>query len=110
MERLKKRWGVKNNVQVVIILVVFAITGSSSVYIKRPIYAWLGVEPDAAWWVKVLLFIVVVLPIYQVLLLFWGSLFGQFRFFWNFEKRMFSRMILPFSSQKIPEEESDQTT
>jgi hypothetical protein len=32
-----------------------------------------------------------ILPVYNVFLLFYGFVFGQFRFFWNFEKRFFSR-------------------
>jgi hypothetical protein len=37
-----------------------------------------------------------IFPIYQVLLVFFGFIFGQFKFFWNFEKKMLSRMGLGF--------------
>jgi hypothetical protein len=38
-----------------------------------------------------------VLPAYQVLLLLYGFLLGQFAFFWAFEKRMFGRIRKVFS-------------
>jgi hypothetical protein len=36
---------------------------------------------------------VLILPVYNVLLLFYGAIFGQFRFFWDFEKRFFNRLF-----------------
>ncbi|MGA0828911.1 MAG: DUF6787 family protein, partial [Flavobacteriaceae bacterium] len=33
-----------------------------------------------------------IFPLYQLLLVFFGALFGQFRFFWNFEKKMLRRL------------------
>jgi len=44
MEKLKQRWGLKSNFQVVIILVVFAITGSTAAFISKPILTYLGIE------------------------------------------------------------------
>ncbi len=36
--------------------------------------------------------LLMIFPVYQVLLVAYGWLFGQFRFFWQFEKNMLSRM------------------
>lgn len=33
-----------------------------------------------------------VFPVYQVLLVCYGWIFGQFQFFWQFEKNMLSRI------------------
>ncbi|MEX0273320.1 MAG: DUF6787 family protein [Flavobacteriaceae bacterium] len=102
MNKLKQRWGITSNVQLVVILIVFAITGSSSVYVAKPFLDWIGLDrtgfPDAWWggtayWTLRLL---AIFPFYQVLLVLFGWLFGQFRFFWNFEKKMLSRMGLGF--------------
>jgi hypothetical protein len=38
--------------------------------------------------------ILVIFPLYQLLLLCFGWLLGQFSFFWAFEKKMFARMGL----------------
>ncbi len=36
---------------------------------------------------------ILILPIYNVFLLVYGFLFGQLRFFWDFEKRFFNRIF-----------------
>lgn len=71
------------------ILLVFALTGTTAVFLKRLVFVWLGI--DASWplWQRIVLWVVIVLPLYQVLLLAFGTLFGEFAFFWSFIKRMF---------------------
>jgi len=102
MKKLKQRWGITTNFQLIIIFIVFAITGSSSVYVAKPFLEWIGMEkahfPDTWWsnWVYWTLRILLIFPFYQVLLVIYGWLFGQFRFFWNFEKKMLGRMGLGF--------------
>ena len=103
-EKLKKRWNIESNFQIVIILIVFAITGSTTVYIKRMFFDLIGITPETHLWIKVLLYIPSILVIYNILLLIVGSLFGQFRFFWNFEKKFFSRFLVkrkPAITEKI---------
>lgn len=106
MKSLKKRWGITSNFQLIIILVVFSITGSASVYVAKPFLNWIGFGresfPDAWWsgWLYWTLRILLIFPFYQVLLVFFGWLFGQFSFFWNFEKKMLSRLGLGFLFQK----------
>ncbi len=88
--KLQQRWGVNSIAQVLIILLVFALTGFSAMYIKRPIYALLGIDERTPVWLRIFVWFITVLPAYQVLLLMYGFLLGQFTFFWNFEKRMFN--------------------
>ena len=102
MQKLKERWGINSNFQIIIIFIVFAITGSSSVYVAKPFLNWIGLSRAAFseelwggilyWTLRLLL----IFPFYQVLLILFGWLFGQFRFFWNFEKKMLQRMGLGF--------------
>ncbi len=93
MEKLKQRWGIKSNFQIFVILWVFSITGTSSLYVSRPLIKLLGIHPEklapVLYWI---LFIVVSLIVYQFLLLFFGWLFGQFDFFWNIVKKMLKRL------------------
>ena len=84
---LKKKWKIESNLQFAIIFIVFGITGSSSVFIRRIILEYLGWN-HLNGFIKFLL----VFPIFQVLLLVVGTAFGQFRFFWEFEKKMFRRL------------------
>lgn len=92
MERLKDRWKVKNTFQVVIILVVFACTGTTVALLARPLLHALFAPEEVPTWATVLYY-VLILPIYNVFLLFYGLLFGQFQFFWSFEKRFFARLF-----------------
>jgi len=97
--KLKARWGITSTFQVVIILVVFACTGFSVLYAEEVIFRLLGIEEGKSWWVALLLFLLITLPLYNLLLLVYGFIFGQFRFFWNFEKRFFGRIINVFKNK-----------
>ncbi len=90
IQRLGERWKVDTVGRVVLILVVFALTGTTVVIIKFPLLRFLFPEgvPGWAWVVYYLL----ILPVYNLLLLMYGTLFGLFGFFWEFEKRFFRRL------------------
>ena len=105
MQGLKKRWGIRSNLQLTIIFIVFALTGSASAWLSRPFCLWLGItKEDVGFWftpVRLLM----IFPIYQILLVFIGTLFGQFQFFWAFEKKMLRSMKLGFL---LPKEKNKQ--
>ncbi|MBL7952335.1 MAG: diacylglyceryl transferase [Flavobacteriales bacterium] len=91
MQRLSARWGVRP-ARVLIILLVFACTGFTVLFLKRPVVAYFvgdGEQPA----LFTVLYYVLILPVYNVFLLIYGALFGQFRFFWEFEKRFFRRLL-----------------
>ncbi len=102
MKKLKARWGIKTNLEVVLILIVFALTGSSSVKVAKPLLDSLGFTRELfteGWFFSFLywtLRVLIIFPIYQLLLIAFGWLFGQFQFFWNFEKKMLIRMGFGF--------------
>ena len=95
-DKLKNRWGIQSTFQVVIILIVFSCTGFSVLYVEDQILKLLNVSEGHSFWMGVLLFIVVTLPIYNLLLLVYGFIFGQFKFFLNFEKKFFGRILKIF--------------
>lgn len=101
-EKLKKRWDVSSFWQFLLIMIVFATTGFSILFIRTWVFDLLGITKDISIYWRILLSIGIIMPIYQVLLLFYGFIFGQFRFFWNFEKRFFGRIlvIIPFRKKK----------
>ena len=93
MEKLKKRWGLTSNWQVFVILLVFSITGYTSLIVAKPILNLIGLDQATTNpWVYRPLRILLVFPFYQVLIVFYGWIFGQFTFFWAFEKKMLSRI------------------
>jgi len=87
---LENRWQV-NTWRVILILIVFACTGFTVMFLKKPIMNLLFADGEKHW-VFTVLYYIFILPLYNLVLLIYGFLFGQFRFFWEFEKRMFSRM------------------
>lgn len=95
ISKLESKWIVNQRWELIRIFIVFAFTGSSSVLIGRPIIEWLGITQDnlhpLLYWI---LFITISLFFYQVLLVLIGWVFGQFQFFWNFEKKMLRRFGL----------------
>ncbi len=96
MEKLKKRWGIKTNFQLVVIFIVFAITGSVSSLLSTPFCKLLGITKEnfELWYTPFRL--ILIFPIYQVLLVLIGTIFGQFNFFWAFEKKMLCHLGLGF--------------
>jgi hypothetical protein len=101
MEKLKERWGITSNIQIVLILIVFALNGSFAAWVARPVTEFIGLEREAThaliyWPLRILL----IFPIYQLTLPIVGFLFGQFQFFWNFEKKFLSRIGLGFLFKK----------
>tara|TARA_B100000989_G_scaffold298596_1_gene288658 strand:- start:1164 stop:1496 length:333 start_codon:yes stop_codon:yes gene_type:complete len=97
-KRLKKKWNITSNYQLILVFIVFGITGSLSAKLAKPLLDFFNIYPEVfitlsggkvIYWI---LRIFVVFPIYQILLLIIGALFFQFRFFWEFEKKIFKRM------------------
>jgi len=92
LERLKARWNLKSGFQVFMVLLVFACTGFSVLFIKKPLFDLLGISGTSGW-LYTILYLLAILPMYQVLLLFYGFIFGQFKFFLEYEKRTFRRIF-----------------
>jgi hypothetical protein len=99
IENLKRRWNVRKASQVFLILLAFACTGITVMLIKRPLLHWLTDEEHHSGLATVLYYILV-LPLYNIVLLGYGFLFGQIAFFWGFEKRMMERFFSLFKRHK----------
>jgi len=94
-KKLRVKWNVKHRWELVPIFLVFAATGSSSAFIGKPILNFLNITTlnfgaFGYWAIRILLLFVV----YQILLVCFGWVFGQYEFFWNFEKKMLRRLRL----------------
>ncbi|MFT4697542.1 MAG: hypothetical protein ACI9SJ_000670 [Flavobacteriaceae bacterium] len=95
--KLEKKWELEYRWEMIRVFIVFAITGTSSVFVGKPIIKLLGITKDnlhpSVYWV---LYILIGFIFYQILLLLIGWIFGQFNFFWSFEKRMMRKMKIGF--------------
>jgi hypothetical protein len=92
IQKLMLRWKLESAFQVVVVLVVFACTGFTVLFIKKPILHFLAGEQEDSVTASVIYYLLI-LPLYNVILLAYGFLFGQFNFFWEFEKRFFNRIF-----------------
>lgn len=96
-KKLEKKWVVAQKWEMIAIFIVFAVTGSCAARIAGPIMDFFGLYSETlSGWIYWPLRILIILPIYQVLLVIFGWLFGQFQFFWAFEKKMLNRMGMGF--------------
>lgn len=84
MDKLKNIFKVTSTYQLVVVFTVFGITGSLSLVVSQYISEFLNIE-------NIILSIIFVLLVYQVLLIIIGSLFGEFKYFWEMEKKIISR-------------------
>ena len=84
MDKLKKLFRVSSTYQLIVVFIVFGITGSLSLVISAYISDFFNLD-------NIILSIITVLVIYQVLLIIIGTLFGEFDYFWDMEKKILSR-------------------
>lgn len=92
-KKLAIKWQVTYRWELIAIFLVFSVTGSTATKISGPIIEMLNLKELVSnsflfWTIRIL----IIFPIYQVLLVIIGWIFGQFKFFWAFEKKMLSRM------------------
>lgn len=96
-KKLYTRWGVTYRWELIAIFLVFAITGSTAGKLSNPLMGLIGLGKEVTsgwiyWPVRILL----IFPIYQVLLVIFGWIFGQYIFFKAFATKMVSRLGLGF--------------
>lgn len=94
-KRLENKWIVDYKWEMIRIFLVFAITGSTSAFISKPILNLLGITKENlnvfVYW---LLYIIIGLIFYQILLISIAWIFGQYAFFRDFLKRFGKRVGL----------------
>ncbi len=96
-KKLYHKWDVKYRWELIAIFLAFAVTGSTAGRLSDPLMELVGLGKDVTngwiyWPVRILL----IFPIYQVLLVIFGWIFGQYSFFKAFAIKMISRLGLGF--------------
>ncbi|MBT8394113.1 MAG: hypothetical protein KJN66_04595 [Bacteroidia bacterium] len=106
LKKLENRWEVSERWQIIRIFIIFAITGTSSLYVSSPILNAIGLTKDVfdfnifSLSVYYVLKFLAILPVYQILLLFFGWLLGEYKFFSTFVNKMLSRFKRKKSTKK----------
>jgi formyltetrahydrofolate-dependent phosphoribosylglycinamide formyltransferase len=88
-EKLKKRWHL-NDRDLILVFLVFAITGSLTAFFTRQITTWLLLDRGS--FIYYVCKLGVLLIAYPILLLLISLPFGQFRFFLDFERRAWAQI------------------
>jgi len=88
VEKLKTKWGIESNRDFILIMLSFSLAGMMISICRPPIFHLLGIEKETHLWIKILVYVPLIPPIYQIFLLFWGTVLGQFGFFWEKEKKI----------------------
>ena len=81
-----------------IIIIIFSLTGLTSVYVSGFIMQSLNFEKWSAGYILGIIFIVT--PIYQILLLMYAALFGKFTYFLDKQKKLFHLILKLFNPEK----------
>lgn len=96
LSRLKEKWGIQGTTQIILILLVFSLAGSTAVALKQVYFSFLGFDENTNFWIKTIAYLLFLFPSYQILLLLYGFLLGQFGFFWQKELKMVSAIRRQF--------------
>lgn len=89
-EKLKNRWNLKSGWQVFVVLIVFACTGFTVLFLKEPVLSLIAAKEERNW-IFTTVYYILILPVYFIILLFYGFLLGQSKFFIGFVKKTLGR-------------------
>ena len=97
MQKIRNFFKVESNFQLLIVNVVFAVTGTISVVLAGFVLNLIGLDTNALnsslyWTLRIL----ILMPIYQILLIMVGAVFGEFAYFWRIEKKMLNKLGIKF--------------
>lgn len=87
LRKWRQRWGL-TAAQSVVVLLVFAITGTLTAWLARTITGWLGLDATDHWALRLAVRLAVLVFAYPFILLTVGVIAGQGRFFILFLKKM----------------------
>ena len=100
MKKIRNFFKVESNYQLLIVNIVFAITGVTSLYFADYILDIFLINQNNYnsffYWVGRIL---VLLPLYQILLVLFGTLFGQSSYFMAMQKKTVQRVRIIFKNK-----------
>lgn len=85
--KLKKKWNITSTKDFILIMIVFSLSGMAIGFERKIVFHFFGIDNQPLW-VKTLVYIPMIVPIYQINLLVFGFLLGKFKFFLEKEKRL----------------------
>jgi len=101
IQKLKKKWNIQSDWDFIFIMLVFSLAGMAITFVRKPIFYAIGITGQPPLWIKILIYIPLIVPIYQLNLIIFGTLLGQFKFFWEKEKRLGRFLLRGLTGRKI---------
>ena len=93
IQNLIKKFNAKSKIHLFVIFLVFGLSGSFSIWISSPILTTLDLKNILNNYPLYILFrFLIIIPIYQLILIVIATLFGEFEYFWRFEKKFLKRI------------------
>lgn len=89
LQRMRRKWNVKNEWQVIVILVIFALGGSLCGFLGKKFLGLLDIENGLS---KTILYLLIVTVLWPFCVLVISIPFGQFSFFRSYIARMGRRI------------------
>ena len=93
IEKLKKIFKVDNFLQLFMVFLVFGITGSLALVLSDIILFFFNIiNEEMNFLFYFLMRVLVMFIVYQILLIVVATILGEFKYFWEFEKKFLKRI------------------
>ena len=93
LRKLVKKFKADSIKHLLLIFTIFALSGSGSLLISDPILVALDLKNFVTFYpFYIFIRILIIIPIYQLMLMIIATLFGEFKYFWQFEKKFLQRL------------------
>ena len=93
IEKIVNKFKANSIQHLFVIFIIFALSGSGSLFISSPILVVLGLDKLITFYpLYIFIRIILIIPIYQFILIIIASFFGEFDYFWKFEKKFLQRL------------------
>ena len=95
LRKLVKKFKANSIKHLLLIFTIFALSGTGSLLISDPILVALDLKNFVTSYpLFIFIRILIIIPIYQLMLIIIATLFGEFKYFWQFEKKFLQRLRL----------------
>ena len=93
IQNLINKFNAKSKLHLLVIFLVFGLSGTFALWISSPILLALDLENILSYYPLYIFFrVLIIIPIYQLILILIATLFGEFEYFWKFEKKFLKRI------------------
>ena len=95
LENVKKKFNARSIKHLIIIFIVFSISGSLTIYLSFPIINFFQIYKYIDnLFLLLIIRLLIIFPLYQLILISVGIIFGELDYFINFEKKFLKKLFL----------------